>query len=80
LFLQAHAAVTSGRPVDLDDPFMLFVGKFCARNGGRAAGDFHYVAGSRADSLHISRRQARNGATHIFHARFRHTQGERGRE
>jgi hypothetical protein len=59
---------------------MLFVGKFCAGNGGRAAGDFHYVAGSSADALHIGRRQARNGAAHIFHARFCNTQCERGCE
>jgi hypothetical protein len=80
LFLQTHAAVTSCGAVDLDDAFVLFVRKLNACNGGRASGDFYYIAGSSADALHIDRREARNGAAHIFNSRFRNAQCERGYE
>jgi hypothetical protein len=33
-----------------------------------------------ADALHVSRREPRNGASHVFHARFYDTQRDRGRQ
>jgi hypothetical protein len=80
LFLQTHAAVTARSAVDLDDAFMLVVRKFYACNRGCAARDFHYIAGSRPDALHVGWRQARNGVAHILNARFRNAQVERGRK
>jgi hypothetical protein len=79
LFLQAHAAVAAGRAVDLNEAFVQFVGNFGARNGGCAAGDFYYVAGSSANTLHVCRGETRDGAPHILHACFRDAQSERGR-
>jgi hypothetical protein len=78
LFLQAHSAIAARRAVNLDKAAVQFVGDFRTRNAGCASRDFYYVAGLRANALHICRRQPGYGAPNVLNARFRHTQRQRG--